>query len=206
VLAFAQLIIAIDYNIVYVALPEIGDALGFSTETLQWVISAYAVAFGGFLLLGARACDLSGPRRMFVLGLVLYAVSSLAGGLATTPGTLIAARAVQGLGGALLFPSTLTLVSTGFAAGRERNRAFAVWGTAGGTGMILGSLLGSAATSPSSPKRRIGQAHRGSCTDNLCVRLLRIGRGHDRRDRDLASTSGRWVPIPSTGSRLECAQ
>ncbi|MFI6025950.1 MFS transporter [Amycolatopsis magusensis] len=145
-LAFAQLIISLDYNIVYVALPEIGTTLGFSAQTLQWVVSAYAVAFGGFLLLGGRAADLFGPRPMFVLGLALYAVSSLAGGLATTPLPLVAARAVQGLGGALLFPATLTLVSTGFAAGRERNRAFAVWGTAGGSGMILGSLLGGVLT------------------------------------------------------------
>ncbi|RSN56725.1 MFS transporter, partial [Actinomadura sp. WAC 06369] len=141
-LAFAQLIVSLDYNIVYVALPEIADALGFSAQNLQWVISAYAVAFGGFLLLGGRAVDLFGPRRMFMLGLVLYAVSSLAGGLATTPLPLVAARVGQGLGGALLFPATLTLVSTGFPEGRERNRAFAVWGTAGGSGMILGSLLG----------------------------------------------------------------
>ncbi|MCG5216036.1 MFS transporter [Streptosporangium sp. KLBMP 9127] len=145
-LAFAQLIISIDYNIVYVALPEIGDGLGFSAQSLQWVISAYAVAFGGFLLLGGRAVDLFGPRRMFVLGLTLYAVASLAGGLADAPWLLVAARAVQGLGGALLFPATLTLVSTGFAEGRERNRAFAVWGTAGGSGMILGSLLGGVLT------------------------------------------------------------
>ncbi|MFI0454453.1 MFS transporter [Actinomadura sp. 6N118] len=145
-LAFAQLIISIDYNIVYVALPEIGESLGFSAQTLQWVISAYAVAFGGFLLLGGRAVDLFGPRRMFILGLVLYAAASLAGGLAASPGPLVAARAVQGLGGAFLFPATLTLVSTGFAEGRERNRAFAVWGTAGGSGMILGSLLGGVLT------------------------------------------------------------
>jgi EmrB/QacA subfamily drug resistance transporter len=145
-LAFAQLIISLDYNIVYVALPEIGGSLAFSAQTLQWVISAYAVAFGGFLLLGGRAVDLFGPRRIFVLGLVLYAVSSLAGGLATAPVPLVAARAVQGLGGALLFPATLTLVTTGFAEGRDRNRAFAVWGTAGGSGMILGSLLGGVLT------------------------------------------------------------
>lgn len=145
-LAFAQLIISIDYNIVYVALPEIGRELGFSGHTLQWVISAYAVAFGGFLLLGGRACDLFGPRRVFVLGLTLYAVSSLAGGLAEGPELLVAARAVQGVGGAFLFPATLTLVSVSFAAGRQRNRAFAVWGTAGGSGMILGSLLGGVLT------------------------------------------------------------
>ncbi|WAL64369.1 MFS transporter [Amycolatopsis cynarae] len=141
-LAFAQLIISLDYNIVYVALPEIGHALGFGTQSLQWVVSAYAVTFGGFLLLGGRASDLFGPRRMFSLGLGLYCGASLAGGLAAGPGLLVAARAGQGLGGALLFPATLTLVSTSFAEGRARNRAFAVWGTAGGSGMILGSLLG----------------------------------------------------------------
>ncbi|MFI6515475.1 MFS transporter [Spirillospora sp. NPDC050679] len=145
-LAFAQLIISLDYNIVYVALPEIGGALDFSAQSLQWVISAYAVAFGGFLLLGGRAVDLFGPRRVFLGGLALYAVASLAGGLAGDAGPLVAARAVQGLGGALLFPATLTLVSTGFAEGRDRNRAFAVWGTAGGSGMILGSLLGGVLT------------------------------------------------------------
>lgn len=145
-LAFAQLIVSIDYNIVYVALPEIGSGLGFSAQHLQWVISGYAVAFGGFLLLGGRASDLFGPRRLFVLGLSLHAASSLLGGIATAPWMLIAARAVQGVGGALLFPATLTLVSTSFAEGRERNRAFAVWGTAGGSGMILGSLLGGVLT------------------------------------------------------------
>ncbi len=145
-LATAQLIISIDYNIVYVALPDIGSSLGFSAHTLQWVVSAYAVAFGGALLLGGRACDLLGAKPMFVLGLSLYAGASLLGGLATTPELLIAARALQGVGGAVLFPATLTLVSLCFPPGRERNRAFAIWGTAGGSGMILGSLLGGALT------------------------------------------------------------
>ncbi|MER6800597.1 MFS transporter, partial [Amycolatopsis mediterranei] len=106
-LAFAQLIISLDYNIVYVALPDIGRALGFGAQSLQWVVSAYAVAFGGALLLGGRACDLFGPRRVFALGCALYAGSSLAGGLAGDPGLLVAARAGQGLGGALLFPATM---------------------------------------------------------------------------------------------------
>lgn len=145
-LAFAQLIISLDYNIVYVALPDIGRELGFSAQSLQWVVSAYAVAFGGALLLGSRACDLLGPRRVFAAGCALYAGASLLGGLAGEPGLLVAVRAGQGLGGALLFPATLTLVSTSFAAGRERHRAFAVWGTAGGSGMILGSLLGGVLT------------------------------------------------------------
>ena len=145
-LAFAQLIISIDYNIVYVALPRIGSGLGFSGQTLQWVVSAYAVTFGGFLLLGGRAADLLGRRRMFAFGLLLYAVSSTAGGLATSPWVLIAARAGQGIGGAFLFPATLSLVTTTFPEGRERNRALSVWAASGAGGMILGSLLGGVLT------------------------------------------------------------
>ncbi|HEU5128290.1 MAG TPA: MFS transporter [Glycomyces sp.] len=141
-LAFAQMIIAIDYNIVFVALPEIGRSLDFGSQHLQLVVSAYAVAFGGFLLLGGRATDLFGRKRMFILGLVLFAGSSLLGALAVTPWMLIAARAVQGIGGAFLAPATLSLVTTSFAEGPERNRALAVWGGAGGFGMVLGSLLG----------------------------------------------------------------
>ncbi|GAA2645937.1 MFS transporter [Dactylosporangium fulvum] len=145
-LGLAQLITSIDYNIVYVALPEIGADLGFSAQNLQWVVSAYAVAFGGFLLLGGRTADLVGRRRVFVAGLALYAVSSLVGGLAGHPGLLVAARAVQGLGGALLFPATLSLVATSFEEGRDRNRAFSVWAAAGAGGMVLGSLLGGVLT------------------------------------------------------------
>ncbi|MBO0818017.1 MAG: MFS transporter, partial [Actinobacteria bacterium] len=141
-LALAQLIVSLDYNIVYVALPDMGRELGFSPQTLQWVISAYAVTWGGFLLLGGRASDLFGRRRMFVFGLVLYGVSSLAGGLAPDQGWLVGARALQGLGGAFVFPATLSLVNTTFAEGRDRNRALAVWATAGAGGMVLGSLLG----------------------------------------------------------------
>lgn len=146
-LAFAQFISAIDYNIVYVALPEIGREVGFDAHSLQWVISAYAVAFGGFLLLGGRAADLLGQRRMFATALALYGVSSLVGGLANDPGLLVAARAVQGLGGALLLPATLSLINTTFAEGAPRNRALAVWGGAGAVGMALGSLLGGVLTS-----------------------------------------------------------
>lgn len=146
-LAFAQFISAIDYNIVYVALPGIGRDLGFSDQSLQWVVSAYAVAFGGLLLLGGRAADRLGQRRMFALALGLYGVSSLAGGFASAPGTLVAARAVQGLGGALLLPATLSLINTGFPEGPARTRALAVWGGAGGVGLALGSLLGGVLTS-----------------------------------------------------------
>ncbi|MEV0390767.1 MFS transporter [Nonomuraea sp. NPDC050643] len=141
-LALSQLITSLDYFIVYVALPDIGRDLGFSAQTLQWVASAYAVAYGGFLLLGGRAADLLGRRRMFVAAMALFAFSSLAGGLAESQALLIAARAVQGLGGALLFPATLALVNTGFEEGPARNRALGVWSGAGAGGLALGSLLG----------------------------------------------------------------
>ncbi|MFB7943774.1 MFS transporter [Kitasatospora phosalacinea] len=141
-LALAQLIVSLDYNIVYVALPDIGASLGFSAPHLQWVVSAYAVAFGGFLLLGGRACDLLGRRRTFRTGLTAYALSSALGALADQQGALLAARAAQGLGGALLFPATLALVATGFAEGRERNRAMSVWAATGASGLVVGSLTG----------------------------------------------------------------
>ncbi|SFW53048.1 MFS transporter [Amycolatopsis australiensis] len=145
-LALAQLIFSLDLNIVFVALPEIGADLGFSGQTQQWVVSAYAVFAGGFLLLGGRAADLLGRRRMFVLALTIYAVSSLAGGLAGSPAVIVVARAVQGIGGALLLPSTLSLISTLFEEGPRRNRALAVWGGAGASGLTVGALLGGVLT------------------------------------------------------------
>ncbi|MGN6142031.1 MAG: MFS transporter [Mesorhizobium sp.] len=141
-LAFAQLIYSLDINIVFVALPEIGDTLGFSGQTLQWVVSAYMVLCGGFLLFGGRAADLIGQRRMFVFALWLYALSSLAGGLAWSPEIIVAARAVQGIGAAFLFPATLSLINRLFAEGRERNQALAVWGGAGASGLSVGALAG----------------------------------------------------------------
>jgi MFS family permease len=141
-LSFAMLIVSLDQYIVIVALPDIGRELGYSSQTLQSVISAYAVASSGFLLFGGRAADLLGRRRMLVTGLALYAASSLAGGLATSPEVQLTARAVQGLGGALVFPSTLAIINTTFPEGRERNRALGVWGGAGAAGLVVGVLGG----------------------------------------------------------------
>lgn len=145
-LAVAQLIISLDINIVFVALPEIGSGLNFGGQTLQWVVSAYTVFMGGFMLLGGRAADVLGQRRIFITALWVYAVSSLLGGLAWSPEILIAARVLQGIGGAMLFPSTLSLVNRLYAEGAARNKALAVWGGAGASGLTIGSLAGGVLT------------------------------------------------------------
>jgi predicted MFS family arabinose efflux permease len=145
-LATAQLIIALDATIVFVALPQIGSHLGFSAQQLQWVVSAYSVAFGGFLLLGGRAADLLGKRRLYMLGQSLYALSSLAAVLGGSALLLVLARAVQGVGGALLFPATLALINTHYAEGPARHRAFAVWSAASAAGLAMGALLGGVLT------------------------------------------------------------
>src|SRR5215210_3583777 len=141
-LAAAQFVVILDASIVNVALPSIGRDLSFSQENLSWVVNAYTLTFGGFLLLGGRLADLLGRRRLFLAGLVLFALASLAGGLSQTEGQLIAARAVQGLGGALLSPAALSIVTTLFAEGADRNKALGVWGAVAGSGGAVGVLLG----------------------------------------------------------------
>jgi len=141
-LAAAQFVVVLDASIVNVALPSIGRELEFSQDNLSWVVNAYTLTFGGFLLLGGRMADLLGRRRMFISGLVLFAAASLAGGLAQSDVWLIAARAVQGLGAALLSPAALSLVTTLFAEGAERNKALGVWGAVAGSGGAAGVLLG----------------------------------------------------------------
>jgi EmrB/QacA subfamily drug resistance transporter len=143
----AQFMVILDVAIVNVALPSIKSDLGFSQTNLQWVISAYAIFFGGILLLGGRLADLLGRRRLFVGGLALFAVSSLLCGLAWSEGSLIAFRAVQGLGGALLAPAALSLLMTTFAEGRDRNLALGIYGAASGSGAAAGVLLGGLLTS-----------------------------------------------------------
>src|SRR3989440_7029354 len=143
----AQFMVILDVAIVNVALPSIKSDLGFSQENLQWVISAYAILFGGALLLGGRLADLLGRRRLFVAGLALFASSSLLCGLAWSEGSLIAFRGLQGLGGALLAPAALSLLMTTFAEGRERNLALGIYGAASGSGAAVGVLLGGVLTS-----------------------------------------------------------
>jgi len=138
----AQFMVVLDVAVVNVALPSIKADLGFSEASLQWVVSAYAIVFGGTLLLGGRLADLFGRRRMFIGGLVLFAVTSLLCGLAWSAGSLIAFRALQGLAGALLAPAALSLLMTTFTEGRERNLALGIYGAASGSGAAVGVLLG----------------------------------------------------------------
>src|SRR3954452_18211991 len=141
----SQLIVVLDISVVNVALPHIDGALGFTPSSLSWVISAYTLALGGLLLLGGRIADVLGLRRTMLGALALFGVASLLGGLAQSPGQLVAARAAQGVAAAVLSPVTLTVLMLSFPEGRERRRALATWGmvaTAGGAlGVLLGGLL-----------------------------------------------------------------
>jgi EmrB/QacA subfamily drug resistance transporter len=143
----AQFMVVLDIAIVNVALPSIKTDLHFSQESLQWVITAYAIFFGGVLLLGGRLADLLGRRRLFIAGLALFTVSSLLDGLAWSEGSLITFRSLQGLGAALLSPAALSILTTTFREGRERNLALGIWGAASGSGGAAGVLLGGALTS-----------------------------------------------------------
>jgi len=145
-LCVVQFMVVLDIAIVNVALPSIKIDLGFSQGDLQWVISAYALVFGGFLLLGGRAADMLGRRRVFLVGIVVFTAASLLAGLAWSDSSLIAARALQGLGAAVITPAALSILSTTFPEGRERNIALGAWGAVGGFGAVAGVLLGGVLT------------------------------------------------------------
>jgi EmrB/QacA subfamily drug resistance transporter len=146
VIATAQLMVVLDATIVNVALPHIEQALNFSGTGLEWVVNAYAVTFGGLLLLGGRAGDILGRRRVFVFGLLLFSGASLLGGFATSEWWLLTARAIQGVGGAVIAPTALALITTNFPEGAERNRAFGVYAAMAGAGSAAGLLLGGVLT------------------------------------------------------------
>src|SRR4051812_40583940 len=146
VVATAFFMTILDVSIVNVALPSIAKDLNFSQENLQWVITAYAIAFGGFLLLGGRAADLIGRRRVFIVGVALFTLASLVCGLAQNEAMLIASRAIQGLGAAIISPAALSIVMTTFEEGAERNKALGIWGALGGAGAAVGVLLGGVLT------------------------------------------------------------
>lgn len=141
-----QFMVILDASIVNVALPSVDRDLGFGAAGLAWVVNGYLLTFAGLMLLGGRAADLAGHRRALAAGMFLFSASSLAGGLAAAPQVLVAARAVQGAGAALLAPATLAVINTGFTGGRERARAFGAWSAAGGVGGMAGALAGGALT------------------------------------------------------------
>ncbi|MDX6616444.1 MAG: hypothetical protein QOD60_1535 [Solirubrobacterales bacterium] len=145
-LCLAQFMVILDVSIVNVALPSIKDGLGFSTAALAWVVDAYAIVFAGFLLLGGRSADVLGARRTFLAGTVLFSVASLAAALASTQGQLLGARAVQGLGAAVISPASLAVITHSFSEGRERTRAVGVWGAMAGLGGTSGALAGGVLT------------------------------------------------------------
>ncbi len=146
VVCVAMFMTVLDVSIVNVALPSIRTSLHVSDQDLQWIVTGYAITFGGFLLLGGRAADLLGRRRMFMLGMALFAAASLACGLASSIGLLVAARVVQGLGAAIVSPATLSIITTTFEEGAERNKALGVWGAMGGSGAAAGVLFGGVLT------------------------------------------------------------
>jgi MFS family permease len=146
VLGVAYLMVVLDVAIVNVALPSIQKSLHFSTSSLEWVVSGYALTFGGFLLLGGRAGDLLGRRRVFMAGLLLFSVASLLCGLSVSPAMLIALRVAQGAAGAVLSPSVFSIVSVTFEEGSERNKALGLLGAIAGSGAAIGTLLGGVLT------------------------------------------------------------
>src|SRR3954470_17910055 len=145
-ICIAQFMVILDATIVNVALPSIQKDLGLSEANLQWIINAYTLVFGGFLLLGGRAGDLLGRKRLFLIGLVIFTTASLLNGPAVNEGRLIACRALQGLGAALISPAALSIISTTFAEGRERSRALGVWAAIAIGGSAVGLILGGVLT------------------------------------------------------------
>src|SRR5437879_1142676 len=140
--AVAQFMVVLDATVVNVALPTIKGDVGFSEQSLSWVLNAYTLIFGGFLLLGGRLADRLGRRRMFLAGIAVFSSASLICGVSQSEGMLLVARGLQGLGGALVSPAALSIILTTFAEGPERNRALAVWGAIAGAGGAIGLLLG----------------------------------------------------------------
>ncbi|MBN3929222.1 MFS transporter [Streptomyces verrucosisporus] len=149
ILAVAQFLLALDYSIVYIALPSVGNEFGLTESSVQWVVSGYAVFFAGFLIVGGRASDRFGPRNLYIAAMLLFGVSSLAGGLASDTAVLLVARGFQGVAAAMLQPAVIALINTSFEAGPARNRALSVWGTVGASGLAAGVMTGGLLTTVS---------------------------------------------------------
>ncbi|HKG04696.1 MAG TPA: MFS transporter [Conexibacter sp.] len=187
VLAVAQFMVVLDASIVNVALPSIQTDLHFSENGLQWVVNAYTLMFGGFLLLGGRAADLFGRRRVFMIGLIVFSVASLVGGFATSSGWLIVARGVQGLGAAIVSPAALSIVTTTFTEGAERNKALGIWGALAGAGGAVGVLMGGMLTEWAGWEWVLFvNVPIGVAAAALAPRFVRESRTHERTSLDIA--------------------
>ncbi|ADB53194.1 MFS transporter [Conexibacter woesei] len=190
VLAVAQFMVVLDASIVNVALPSIQRDLDFTDESLQWVVNAYTLAFGGFLLLGGRAADLFGRRRVFIIGLGLFSVASLVGGFATTSEWLILARGVQGLGAAIVAPAALSIVTTTFTEGAERNKALGIWGALAGAGGAVGVLLGGMLTEWAGWEWVLFvNVPIGVAAAVIAPRFVRESHGHEKTSMDIAGAT-----------------
>ncbi|WP_371573345.1 MFS transporter [Streptomyces sp. NBC_01314] len=190
ILAAAQLMVVLDASIVNVALPSVQRDLHFSDSNVQWIVNAYALAFGGFLLLGGRIADLFGRRRVFVTGLALFSVASLVGGLAPTAGWLIAARVGQGLGAAIIAPAALSIVTTTFTEGAERNKALGIWGALAGAGGAIGVLLGGVLTEWAGWEWvMFVNVPIGVAAAFLAPKFVRESRAHERTSLDIAGAA-----------------
>src|SRR6476659_9759607 len=191
VIVAAQFMVVLDIAIVNVALPAIKTDLHFAEENLQWVISAYAILFGGALLLGGRLADVFGRRRVFMIGLAIFSGASLLCGVSWSEGSLIGFRALQGLGGALFAPAALSILMTTFAEGAERNRALGIWGAASGSGGAAGVLLGGVLTSYLSwPWVFFINVPVGLAVIAVAPAVLRESRGqHEHRHFDVAGAT-----------------
>ncbi|MDO8185003.1 MFS transporter [Conexibacter sp. JD483] len=190
VLAIAQFMVVLDASIVNVALPSIQRDLDFSDASLQWVVNAYTLMFGGFLLLGGRAADLFGRRRVFIAGLGLFSVASLVGGFATSSEWLIIARGVQGLGAAIVSPAALSIVTTTFTEGAERNKALGIWGALAGAGGAVGVLLGGMLTEWAGWEWVLFvNVPIGLLAAVLAPRFVRESRGHEETSMDIAGAA-----------------
>lgn len=190
VLAVAQFMVVLDASIVNVALPSIQRDLHFTDESLQWVVNAYTLAFGGFLLLGGRAADLFGRRRIFIAGLGLFSLASLVGGFATTSEWLIIARGVQGLGAAIVAPAALSIVTTTFTEGAERNKALGIWGALAGAGGAAGVLLGGMLTEWAGWEWVLFvNVPIGVAAAVIAPRYVRESHGHEKTSMDIAGAT-----------------
>ena len=193
----AQFMVILDVSIVNVALPSIHHGLHFSTTGLQWVVNTYTLTFAGFLLLGGRAADLLGRRLVFVTGTAAFALCSLVCALAQSRGLLLGARALQGLAGALLSPATLSIITSSFREGSERNRALGAWGAMGGLGASSGALLGGILTQTLGwPAIFAVNVPLGAVVVALALRVIPAG------SRDLAHPAGSDEGLPQRAGHV----